>query len=98
MILRNLESANPLGRKIFQFVFFFITPSLPEGAFLILPSLFLSLPISCRYHSLRDLIFIVKLTSLQVYSVRVVIETNGLALRVMGGCQTVRYDILAINS
>lgn len=77
---------------------FFVTPSLPEGAFLILLSLFLSLPISCRCHSLRDLIFIVKLTPLQVYTDWVVIETNGLALRVMGGCQTVCSDILAINS
>lgn len=37
--------------------FFFITPSLPEEAFLILLSLFLSLPISCRCHSLKNLFF-----------------------------------------
>lgn len=45
-----------------------------------------------------DLIFIVKLTSSQVYSDQVVIETNGLALHVMGGCETVCCDVLAINS
>lgn len=45
-----------------------------------------------------DFIFIVKLTSSQVYSDQVVIETNGLALHVMGGCQTVCSDVLAINS
>lgn len=82
-----------LERRFFQIwgLVFFVTPPLPEGAFLIL----LSLPISCRCHSLRDLIFIVKLTSSQVYSDQVVIETNG---RVMGGCQTVCSDILAISS
>lgn len=47
---------------------------------------------------LMDFIFIVKLTSSQVYSDQVVIETNGLALHVMGGCQTVCSDVLAINS
>jgi len=79
-------------------LFFFFSPSLPEGAFHILLPLFVSLQISCKCHSLGDLIFIVKLTTLQVYSDRVVIETNGLALCVMGGCQTVCSDVLAINS
>lgn len=45
-----------------------------------------------------DFIFIVKLTSSQVYSDQVVIETNAFALRVMGGCLTVCSDVLAINS
>lgn len=45
-----------------------------------------------------DFIFIEKLTSSEAYSDQVVIETNGLAPHVMGRCQTVCSDVLAINS
>lgn len=73
---------------------FFVPPSLPEKAFVILLSPFLSLPIPCRCHSLTDLIFIVKLTSSQVYSDQVVIETNGLALHVTSAKQFILTSLL----
>lgn len=60
--------------------------------------LFFSCQIFAGAIVLKDLFFIVKLTSSQVYSDQVVIETNGLAPPVMGGCQTVCSDVLAINS
>lgn len=82
---------------MFQGWFFLFLPPCQKE----LPLLFFLFSFPCQFlvgAIVSDKIFIVKLTSSQVYSDQVVIETNGLTQHVMGGCQTVCSDVLAINS